>query len=404
MMPYYRFPRTVRVVDLANTNRVLASWDLPLGEGIPIEGRADASARVPVGAQQPGSARVVRGARRRRPAPGGERARSLDDARRAVRRHAGRVHGARELVRVEHRARGVDFLADENALITYEYDRDRRWLRTLLHDLEGDAEPGAREPQPQRPLRRSGRAGTHVRPARTLRRRHGRRLGLPRGTRLVAARRPGRSSTARTSRRSPASGLWHCGADAYERVASVLPARVGAPPRWVTWHETPTSPPNLRLHGASDEARALTAFPRPATRAARCHARARALRARGRRAALRDALPARGLRGGHAAAAARVGLPAGVQRREHGRAGERQRRALHAHRGHLAPLPRDAGLRGAGRRNDARRRRPRDDERHVRRAARRILGTRPRSTPRSSEGVADPERVGDRRATATARS
>ena len=40
-----------------------------------------------------------------------------------------------ELLKVQHRAFGISFFADPSMVTTTEYDRDRRWVRTLLHDL-----------------------------------------------------------------------------------------------------------------------------------------------------------------------------------------------------------------------------------------------------------------------------
>ena len=39
------------------------------------------------------------------------------------------------VVKTEHRYAGVDFFADQNRLLVSDYDRDRRWIRSLLFDL-----------------------------------------------------------------------------------------------------------------------------------------------------------------------------------------------------------------------------------------------------------------------------
>lgn len=47
-----------------------------------------------------------------------------------------------ELVKTEHRGFGLQYFADPSMVATTEYDRDRRWIRTLLHDLDDvDASP-----------------------------------------------------------------------------------------------------------------------------------------------------------------------------------------------------------------------------------------------------------------------
>ena len=41
-----------------------------------------------------------------------------------------------ELMRVEHRAMGLSYFEDPSIVLSMEYDRDRRWVRSLLHDLK----------------------------------------------------------------------------------------------------------------------------------------------------------------------------------------------------------------------------------------------------------------------------
>ena len=41
-----------------------------------------------------------------------------------------------ELLKVQHRAFGLSYFADPSIVVTTEYDRDRRWVRALMHDLK----------------------------------------------------------------------------------------------------------------------------------------------------------------------------------------------------------------------------------------------------------------------------
>ena len=46
-----------------------------------------------------------------------------------------------EIVRVNHRAEGAEYFEDPSLLLTTQYDRDRRWIVSLLHDLDSEEEP-----------------------------------------------------------------------------------------------------------------------------------------------------------------------------------------------------------------------------------------------------------------------
>jgi len=47
----------------------------------------------------------------------------------------------KEIVRVNHRAVGVSYFEDSSLMATVEYDRDRRWVVSLLHDLDSEDDP-----------------------------------------------------------------------------------------------------------------------------------------------------------------------------------------------------------------------------------------------------------------------
>jgi dipeptidyl aminopeptidase/acylaminoacyl peptidase len=170
---------------------------------------------------------------------------------------------AAELLRVEHRAQGVSALADHRYLVTSEYDRDRRWTRTLLHDLEEGGLPAVLEDRSQRDrygdrgrlLREVGPFGRSV-----VRIVDGRLLRAGRGA-TPQGDRPFLSSQSLDGRTT--AELWRCPEGRYETVQGVLP---GSPLEVLTWHETSTTPPNLRRRvvGAPDEEFvALTEFADP---------------------------------------------------------------------------------------------------------------------------------------------
>jgi len=159
---------------------------------------------------------------------------------------------ARELVRVEERARGIAYLPDPRLLVTTEYDRDRRWTRTLLHELGRDSSPRALEDRSVRD--RYGDPGALVFAPGA----RGRRLLWLRDGWLYRAGEGATSAGAlpflrRQSLATLATEeLWRCASGCYERVVALLPGDDDAP-RFVTSHEDPSSPPNLRLRVAGRE-------------------------------------------------------------------------------------------------------------------------------------------------------
>ena len=168
----------------------------------------------------------------------------------------------RELFKVQRRARGLTFLADPTLLMSAEYDRDRRWTRTLLHDLDAPGPPKVLEDRSVRD--RYGDPGRMV----TVPTESGHRVVLQQGP-WVFRTGSGASpqglypfldrqnlETLQTER------LWRCAEGAYETVTAVL-ADAGTV-RFISRHETPTSPPNYRLREPGDAPPiALTDFPDP---------------------------------------------------------------------------------------------------------------------------------------------
>ncbi|MDA0947843.1 MAG: prolyl oligopeptidase family serine peptidase [Planctomycetota bacterium] len=164
-----------------------------------------------------------------------------------------------ELLRTQHRARGLTFLPEPGQVLAEEYDRDRRWTRTLLHtvserrgsvasmvledrsakDLYADLGSILTEPGPLGAevavvrdgfLWRSGRGAT------------------PQGDRPFLARQSLESG-------EPAT-LWRCPEDAYHSLTALLEPEASAP-RFLAWHESTSEVPNLFLH-EGDSARPLT--------------------------------------------------------------------------------------------------------------------------------------------------
>lgn len=186
---------------------------------------------------------------------------------------------ARELFRTQHRARGLRFTEAVGLVVASDYDRDRRWTRSWLVDL--NAPGGAREG-----LFLENRASRDA-------------YGDP-GDPLTAfdadgARRirvdnwhdPASGATARYIYRagngaSPgglfpfldrmnldtgkSERLWQCAPETFETVAKLLDARgtsSASELAFVTRFESTTVPPNYRRRTLAGDPVALTAFPDP---------------------------------------------------------------------------------------------------------------------------------------------
>ena len=166
------------------------------------------------------------------------------------------------MLRVEHRARGLTFLRDPSLVITAEYDRDRRWIRALLHDLDGSTAPRVLDDRSIRDRYADPGRITTV-PTAT-----GHRVVLQQGPWIFRA--GGGASPEgvfpfldrQNLQSMETERLWRCVEGVYESVAAVWEADDGL--RFITRHETPISPPNYRLHTPGPEAAvALTDFPDP---------------------------------------------------------------------------------------------------------------------------------------------
>ena len=176
-----------------------------------------------------------------------------------------------ELMRVEHRAWGTNATADTNQIITYEYDRDRRWIRSLLHDLRA---PGS-EPRVlmDRSIRdRYGDPGSLVtvpdETGHAVVLQHGPwvyRAGMgasPEGNLPFLDRQ--NIETLETER------IWRCETGHFEFAVAVMRTASDGHPSFVTQHQSPTDPPNYLLRsGDGERANRSRIFPIPRPKSAR---------------------------------------------------------------------------------------------------------------------------------------
>jgi dipeptidyl aminopeptidase/acylaminoacyl peptidase len=172
---------------------------------------------------------------------------------------------ARPLLRTQHRARGLVWLRDGRHVLAGDFDRDRRWTRTGLYDLEAPEEP-LRWLDDRSVNDRYGDPGAvqtelDERGARVVRQdgpwiyRAG-AGDAPGGARPFLDRQ--RLDDATTER------LWRCAPGSYESLELVQASASEQKPRILTVYETPDEVPNWRLRDLErDTIQALTDFEDP---------------------------------------------------------------------------------------------------------------------------------------------
>lgn len=256
--PYDQFARTTEVRGLDGTVQHVVA-DLPVDAGVPIGGVHTGRRRIAWRAGAPATLVWVEAL------DGGDPEREVEHRDRWFAQAAPFDDEPRELLRVEHRASGLSWTEDPDLVLSREYDRDERWIRTTVHDLSGERAPVVLEDRSIRD--RYGNPGSAV----STRDASGRSVVRLDGGRWLYRTGSGASPEGLLpflDRQDVTSGaserLWRCRPGEYARVAELLDDG-----RFVAVHETTTSPPNHVLHGADGSIeRALTRFadPQPALR------------------------------------------------------------------------------------------------------------------------------------------
>ena len=254
-MPWWSFPHVYEVWDL-HGQRVHGVVNIPPAENIPVGGVRTGPRMIRWMASTPSTLVWAEAL------DGGDPKKKVAHRDRWLARQVPFDDPAQELLRVEQRAQGMTFLADASQVITSEYDRDRRWTRSLLHELGGQDPPRVLDDRSVRDRYADpGRIATA--PTAT-----GHRVVLQQGPWIF---RTGGGASPRgvfpfLDRQNLATlqteRLWQCGPGAYETVAALW--LDGDEPRYITRHETPTRPPNYRYHDPDRaDPVALTNFPDP---------------------------------------------------------------------------------------------------------------------------------------------
>jgi dipeptidyl aminopeptidase/acylaminoacyl peptidase len=135
VLPYYRFPELIEVwTSSGELQHTVAA--LPLADTVPIEG-------VPTGPRgvgwRPGEPATLIWVEA---LDDGDPKKEVPHRDRWMACPAPFADPPRELLRTEHRARGLTWFHDPSRVLAAEYDRDRRWLRALLYDLNQPGQAG----------------------------------------------------------------------------------------------------------------------------------------------------------------------------------------------------------------------------------------------------------------------
>lgn len=131
LMPYRSFPHDVEVWDL-NGNLVYTVAEVPLAENIPIEGVRTGPRSIDWKSTEPATLVWTEAL------DGGDPNQEAEHRDRLVSLAAPFSSEPQEMVKIQHRSFGITYFADPQKFMTTDYDRDRRWVRTLLFDMNNE--------------------------------------------------------------------------------------------------------------------------------------------------------------------------------------------------------------------------------------------------------------------------
>jgi len=247
-VPYYRFPLRTEVWDRhAKVLRTVA--DLELAEEIPIGGVRQGPRRVQWHPQQPATLVWVEALDE------GDPKKDVEHRDRVMHHAAPFADVPKILTKVEHRFTEIAWTDQPDQYLLSDYDRDRRWTRTRVHDAEGDrvlVDRSVRDAyaDPGRPVYALRADGTYVVPVEddsVPLAGHG---ATPDGYRPFMQRMSLKDGN--TTR------VFESGADEFASFVDF-----SASGALLVWRESKAEPPNLYVQDSDGERRALTAFADP---------------------------------------------------------------------------------------------------------------------------------------------
>ncbi len=252
------FPRTIEVWDL--TGKVLHQIaDVPLAENIPIEGVRKGPRSVQWRAGSPATlvwTEALDDGDPRKKVSHREQIRTLAKP---------FTDSPRDLIRLEHRYAGIASFEKASWLMLTETDRDRRWVRSLLHDTE---QP---DQSPKTIVDRSMR-DRYGDPGRIVTKLDSSGFAMAQQTGdwiwLAGTGASPEGNLPFLDRMNletlAVERLWRCSPGSSESVVRVLSKSETSQPQFITHRESPTSPPNIFVRDlATSTDLALTDFKDP---------------------------------------------------------------------------------------------------------------------------------------------
>jgi dipeptidyl aminopeptidase/acylaminoacyl peptidase len=259
LMTYRSFPQQIQVWNAQSGEVVYSVAEVPMAENIPIQGVRTGPRNVEWKSSDPATLIWAEAL------DGGDPNRKADRRDRLLVCSEPFQKAPIEIVKIQYRAFGVEYFADPTLIVTTEYDRDRRWIRSLLHDLKTPGKPP--KTLMDRSIRdRYGDPGALV----SHRNKAGHTVIRQDGSWIYRSGRGASKDgdlpfidrqdlvTLETER------LWRCEKGTYESLVAIAASTAGTKPTIITAAETPTTPSNYYLRNLHRRARvALTAFPDP---------------------------------------------------------------------------------------------------------------------------------------------
>lgn len=247
-VPYYRFPLRTEVWDRgAKVVRTVA--DLDLAEEIPIGGVRQGPRRVQWHPQQPHTLVWAEAL------DDGDPKKEAEHRDRLMQHAAPFADVPKILVKVEHRLSEISWTQTPGQFLVSDYDRDRRWTRTIVHDAAGhrtlvDRSVRDAYADPGRPVYALRPDGTYVIAVKDGSISMSGNGATPAGYRPFLQRMS--LEDGETTR------VFESGEGEY---ASFVEFSAGE--ELLVWRESKTSPPNLYVQDSSGDRRALTEFADP---------------------------------------------------------------------------------------------------------------------------------------------
>ncbi len=259
LMTYRSFPQTIQVWNVESETVDYTVAEVPMAENIPIEGVRTGPRNVEWKPGEPATLIWTEAL------DGGDPNKEAEHRDRIMVCSYPFNESPVELVKIQHRVSGVEYFSDPSLIVTTEYDRDRRWIRSLLYDLRTsgtapttlmDRSIRDRYGDPGRLVSRRDQTGKSViRQDGSWIYRLG--SGASKDGDLPFVDRQN-LDTLRTER------LWRCERGTYESAVAIAASAAETKPTVITTAETPTTPSNYYVRDLDDDTRyALTKFRDP---------------------------------------------------------------------------------------------------------------------------------------------